>query len=204
MGFSEGKAKERFEKMEEHMEKMKVSELMRPVSDFPRISNQATFMEAVDALEKAQQAFSSGKAPQRILLVYDEAGQIVGKLSPMDFMQGLEPNYDKIDSLKTVSHYRLAQGTLEAMKEQFRLWQEPLAELCKKAYTVKIANFVKMPSPDHMVKAEDKMDDAFHLFVVGRHDSLFVKEGEKIVGLIRFSDVYKKIAQTMRECPMPA
>jgi predicted transcriptional regulator len=186
------------------MEKMKVRELMRPVEEFPRVSNQATFMEVVDALETAQQAFSSGKAPQRILLVYDDAGQILGKLSPLDVVKGLEPNYGGIDDLKDVSHYRLAQSTLEAMKEQFRLWQAPLAELCKKAYNVRIGNFIRLPSPDHMVNADDKMDNAFHLFVVGRHDSLFVKDGEKIVGLIRFSDVYKKIAQTMRACPIPA
>jgi predicted transcriptional regulator len=186
------------------MEKMKVKELMRPVEEFPRISRQATFFEAVEALEKAQQEFSSGKAPQRILLVYDEAGKIVGKLSPMDVVKGLEPNYDKIDSLKTISHYRLAPGTLESMKEHFRLWQRPLADLCTKAYRVKIESFIRMPTPDHMVKADDRMDNAFHLFVVGRHDSLFVREGEEIVGMIRFSDVYRKIAQTLRECPMPA
>jgi hypothetical protein len=185
------------------MEKMKVRELMRPVKEFPRISSQATFMEAVEALEKAQQAFSSGQAPQRILLVYNEAGKIVGKLSPMDFVQGLEPNYDRIESLKSVSRYRLGQSMLERMKEEFRLWQRPLAELCTKAHGAKIENFIKLPSPDHMVNVDDKMDKAFHLFVVGRHDSLFVKEGEEIVGLIRFSDVYKKIAQTMRECPLP-
>lgn len=183
------------------MEKMKVRELMRPVEEFPRISNQAKFMEAVDALEKAQQEFSAGKAPQRILLVYDEANQIVGKLSPMDIVQGLEPNYDHIDSL---SRYRLAQGVLETMKENLRFWQKPLADLCRKAYKGKIESFITLPSPDHMVTTEDQMDKAFHLFVVGRHDSLFVKEGERIVGLIRFSDVYRKITQTMKECPMPA
>lgn len=185
------------------MEKMKVRELMRPVKEFPRISNQATFVEAVEALEKAQEAFSSGKAAQRILLVQDEGGKIVGKLSPMDVVQGLEPNYDRIDSLKNESRYRLGQKILDRMKEEFRLWQRPLGELCSKAYDVKIENFAKLPSPDHMVKADDRMDKAFHLFVVGRHDSLFVTEGEEIVGLIRFSDVYRKIAQTMKECPMP-
>lgn len=183
------------------MEKMKVKELMRPVDDFPRISIHATFMEAVDALEKAQLEFSSGKVLQRILLVYDEKGQIVGKLSPMDVVQGLEPNYENIDSL---SRYRLAKSTLESMKEQLRLWQKPLVDLCKKAYGMKIEQFIRLPSSDHMVNADDKMDSAFHLFVVGRHDSLFVKDGERIVGLIRFSDVYRKIAQTMRECPLPA
>jgi len=185
------------------MEKMKVRELMRPVQEFPRISNQAAFMEAVEALEKAQLAFSSGKAAQRILLVYDETGKIVGKLSPMDLVQGLEPNYDRIDSLKSESRYRLGQNVLDRMKEEFRLWRTPLAELCTKAYSAKIENFIRMPSPDHMVNVDDKMDGAFHLFVVGRHDSLFVKEGEEIVGLIRFSDVYKKIAETMKACPMP-
>jgi hypothetical protein len=183
------------------MEKMKVRELMRPVEEFPRISNQATFMEAVDALEMAQQEFSSGKARQRILLVYDKANQIVGKLSPMDIAQGLEPDYDHIDNL---ARYRLAQSVLESMKEHLRFWQKPLADLCRKAYKEKIESFVKLPSPDHMGTTEDKMDRACNLIVVGRHDSLFVKEGEKIVGLIRFSDMHRKIAQTMKECPMPA
>lgn len=186
------------------MEKMKVRELMRPIEEFPRISSQASFMKAVDALEKAQREFSSGAAPQRILVVYDEAGKIVGKLSPRDLVQGLEPNYDTIDNLKTVPHYRVGQSTLDAMKKEFRLWQKPLAEMCRKAYSVKIENFIRLPTPDHMVNGDDKMDQAFHLFVVGQHDSLFVKEGETIVGLIRFSDVYRKITQTMRECPMPS
>jgi len=54
------------------MEKMKVKELMRPVTEFPTISSSATFKEAVEALEKAQEAFRSGKATQRILMVQDK------------------------------------------------------------------------------------------------------------------------------------
>jgi CBS domain-containing protein len=184
------------------MEKMKVRELMRPVEEFPCISSQATLGEAVESLEKAQEDFVSGRTSQRILLVHDETAKIVGKISPMDVVQGLEPNYDKIDSLKNISHYHLGDSTLDSMKEQFRLWQEPLSDLCKKAYTLKIVNFVKMPTPDHMVNADDKMGDAFHLFVIGRHDSLFVRDGEELVGLIRFSDVYRKISQAIKECPV--
>jgi hypothetical protein len=184
------------------MEKMKVRDLMRPVNAFARISSDASFQEAVDALEKAQAAYTAGKASQRIMLVEDGAGKIVGKLSPMDVVQGLEPNYSKFDSLKGNSRLGLTAGMLESMKEQFRLWEKPLSELCRKANDVKIENFIRLPTPDHMVGANEKMDKAFHLFVAGRHDSLFVKEGEQIVGLIRFSDVYKKIVQTMRECSL--
>lgn len=184
------------------MEKMKVRELMRPVKEFPHISSHTTLMEAVDALEKADREFQAGRASQRILLVYDEAGKVLGKISPMDVVQGLEPNYENIESLKSMPRYHLAPRVLDSMKDELLLWQRPLAELCSKATGVKIESFIKLPTPDHMVDADDKMDKAFHLFVIGRHDALFVKEDERIVGLIRFSDVYRKIAQTMRECPM--
>jgi hypothetical protein len=184
------------------MEKMKVQDLMRPISEFARISSQASLLEAVDTLEKAQAAFKAGKATQRIMLVEDDDGQIIGKLSPMDVVQGLEPNYSKIDSLQSSSRHGLSSSMLKSMKEQYRLWERPLDELCRKAYDVKIKHFIQLPTADHMVAAEDQMDKAFHFFVVGRHDSLFVKEKERIVGLLRFSDVYKKIGETMRACPL--
>jgi CBS domain-containing protein len=186
------------------MEKMKVRDLMRPVEEYPRISSKATFLEAVEALEKAQQDFESGKASVRTLLVFDDTGQIMGKLSPMDVVQGLEPNYSQVFNEDILSRFSLGRISLDAMNQHYRFWQKPLTELCQKAFRVKIENFVRMPTPDHMVTADDKLEAAFHLFVLRRHDSLFVKDGGAIVGLIRFSDVYRKIKQTMRECPVPA
>ncbi|MCK9175979.1 MAG: CBS domain-containing protein [Desulforhopalus sp.] len=184
------------------MNKMKVRELMRPLEEFPHISSQATFMEAVEALEKADQEYKSGKVPQRILLVCDETGKIVGKMSPMDVVQGLEPKYLDIDIPESSSVSRLIQRAHESAKEELRLWQAPLGELCNKACLVKIHEFIKMPTPDHMVRIDDTMDKAFHLFVVERHDSLFVQDGQDIAGLIRFSDVYKKIREVMKACPL--
>lgn len=186
------------------MEKMKVRELMRPIDEFPAISSKATFLEAVDALEDAQKKFDAGKVPEVILLVKNEKDQIVGKLSPMDVVMGLEPNSSQLEKLETFSHYGLVRSALKNIKKQFQLWQKPLAELWNKAQDIKIDNFIKMPEPDHMVKADDKMDTAFHLFVFLRQGSLFVKEKEKIVGLIRFSDVYKKILQTIKTCSLPS
>jgi hypothetical protein len=36
--------------------------------------------------------------------------------------------------------------------------------------------------------------------VVNRHDTLFVMEKNEFIGMLRFSDVYTKVAQTMKEC----
>lgn len=186
------------------MEKMTVRELMRTIDEFPNISSQATFMEAVEALEKADQEFKSGKAPERILIVYGETGKILGKLSPIDVVKGLEPKYLNIEIPKSTPYYGMVQRSLESMKEVYRLWYTPLGELWKKARSVKIHEFIKLPTPDHMVNVDDKIDAAFHLFVVFRHGSLFVQDRHEIVGLIRFSDVYKKIRETMRACPLTA
>lgn len=185
------------------MEKMKIRELMRPLKDFSSISSTATFMEAVEALEKADVEYRAGKAPQRIMLVYDATQKVVGKMSPMDVVQGLEPDYLNIEIPKSTSYYRLMQTVQESAKNELRLWQDPLKELCSKAYTVMIQDFIKMPTPDHMVRIDDKMEEALHLFVVERHDSLFVQDGQNIVGLILFSDVYTKIREAMQACPLP-
>jgi len=40
------------------------------------------------------------------------------------------------------------------------------------------------------------------LFVMNRHDALFVLEGTEIVGLLRFTDVFKRVSQTMKACAL--
>ena len=125
------------------MEKMKVRELMRPIDEFVHISNQTTFIEAVEALEKTDQEFQAGKIPQRILLVDDQDGKIVGKLSPLDVVQGLEPNYGQLKISESSPLSRLAQMSAESIKKEYGLWHRPLAELCNKAYQVKIQDFIK-------------------------------------------------------------
>lgn len=186
------------------MEDLKVMELMRPLDEFPSISSTATFMEAVETLEKADLDFKSGKAPQRILLVYDSTEKVVGKISPVDVVQGLEPDYLSIDIPKSTSYSQLLQTVHESTKKELRMWKNPLKELCNKVYRVKIQEFVKMPTPDHMVRIDDKMAEVLHLFVVERHDSLFIQDGQDIVGLILFADIYNKIREAMKSCPLPA
>ncbi len=50
------------------------------------------------------------------------------------------------------------------------------------------------------INIDDRLDKAFHLFVIGRHDSLFVMKDDEIVGLLIFSDVYERVSEIMKEC----
>jgi Mg2+/Co2+ transporter CorC len=181
------------------MEKMKVRELMVTGDRFTKISRHSTLFEALAALENAQEKYITGKSEQIILLVEDEKGKIVGKLSPIDLLSGLETNYNRVNFEDTLKRYGL-RYIWTSMQKDYHLWENPFQDLCRKAFKVKIKDFIKPPSEGQKVLIDDFMGKCLHLFVMNRHDSLFVLEGDEIVGLLRFSDVYRKAAETMKEC----
>ncbi len=181
------------------MEKMKVRELMVPTEQFPKISDTATLFEAFSTLENAQEAFLSGKSQQRILLVENEKKQIIGKISPIDLFKGLEKKYHKVDLEKTLDKFGL-KYIWSAMREDYNLWESPFKDLCRKAGDIHVKDFVNTPNEGQTVNVDDTLSKCFHLFVVNRHDTLFVMEKTEFIGMLRFSDVYREVAQTMKEC----
>jgi predicted transcriptional regulator len=182
-----------------YMDKMKVRELMVPTDRFPKISDNASLFDALSALEKAQEAFLSGKAEQRIMLVEDEKNQIIGKISPIDLFKGLEKNYNKVNVEETLDKFGL-KYIWTAMRKDYNLWESPFKDLCRKAGDVHVKDFVNIPGEGQTIDVEDSLSKSFHLFVVNRHDTLFVMEKNQFVGLLRFSDVYSQVSQTMKEC----
>jgi CBS domain-containing protein len=182
------------------MEDKKVRDLMVKTEDFPSVSQEATFLEALDALEAAQEAFSSGKAKQRIVLVKDGAGNVVGKISPIDLSRGLEPGYKELDQ-RLKGFIRFGVGYLiKPLKEQYWLWAQPFEDLCRKALNVRVMEFMSTPDENRVVGPNDSLAEALHLFVTASHDSLFVVEGGRIIGLLRFSDLYRMISGLMKSC----
>jgi hypothetical protein len=181
------------------METMKVRDLMVPVGKFPRISDNATFYEGLTALEDAQKKYLSGESEQRILLVEDGNGKIIGKLSPIDLIRGLETSYNRMDTRNILNRFGL-EYIWKSMQEDYHLWENPFRDLCRKAADLRIRDFFKPPQEGQSVGVDDSLVKCFHLFVMNRHDALLVFDGDDMVGLLRFSDVYKKAAQTMKEC----
>lgn len=175
-----------------------VRDMMTPVEDFPRIAQDATFGEAVAALDKARDEFLAGKAKQCALLVEDSQGKVIGKVSPMDVLQGLEPGYlNVIDS--SGLRFKDVNYVVESMREKTRLWAKPFDDLCRTAGTLKVRDFMRRPALSTQVKVGDSMDTAFHHFLAGRHDSLFVVDGNTVTGVLKFSDVYRAVSKEIAD-----
>lgn len=171
----------------------KVEDLMVPVGKFPMISQEVILAEAVLALEKAQEEFAAGRREQRILLVIDQENRVVGKLTPTDVIRGLEPNYGKLVDTHASSYVSNFEYVIASMREQMEHSTAPWDDLCAKAKNTRIKDFLRKPTPGQVVQAGDSLNEALHRFILGRHDSLFVTDGQKLVGVIRFSDVYREI-----------
>lgn len=176
----------------------KVKDLMVDVKEFHTIPIHATFYEAHGALEKAQKDFLAGRSKYRTLLVEDEKGTIVGKLSPMDLIQGLEPKYaDVIDTNRL--RFKDILYVIESEKHKKVLWERPFDQLCRTAMDTRIKSFITLPVEGHKLRKDDSLDEALHLFAMTRHDTLFVMDGNKLVGLLIFADVYDYISKTIEE-----
>jgi CBS domain-containing protein len=182
------------------MKSIKVKELMVPLAEYATVSQEATLSEAVVALKEAQNRVGTDRDKHRALLVLDNKGRVVGKLSQWDVIKGIEPKYDTIKELKDTSRYGFSPDFIRSMLNEYGLWRKPLDHLCRKAAEQKVKEMMVTPHENEYVKEEATLDEAIHQLVVGRHQSLLVTRDGEIVGILRLSDVFKYICERIEAC----
>ena len=186
------------------MKEILVKDLMVPLAEYATIDEDATLYDAVLALEQAQADWEKSQKTylHRAVLVYDKNQKIVGKLSQLDLLKGLEPKYNqaaaKNGRIMTTSGF--SQNFLRSLIKQFSLWDKPLSDVCKKAAKQKVKNCMYIPEEGEFVDAEDSLDVAINQLVLGRHQSLLVTRNSKIVGILRLTDVFREVCNTIKAC----
>lgn len=178
---------------------------MVPLDEYATIHRDATLFDAVMELEKAQEEYSrpGSKYPHRAILVYNDRNWIVGKLSQLDILRSLEPKYKQAsaDDSGHITASGFSQEFLRNMVKQFSLWDKPMADICKKAFQIKVRNCMYVPQEGEYVKEDDSLDVAIHQLVMGSHQSLLVTGARGyIVGILRLTDVFKQIVDAMKQC----
>jgi CBS domain-containing protein len=180
-----------------------VKDLMIPLEEYVVVSKDATLYEAVMALEKALRDFDKNRYPHRAILIQDENKNIVGKVSQLDILRGLEPKYDQIssksDSMKRLGFSKKFQMTL---LDHFKLWDTPMKDICKKAGLKKVKEFMYSPEEGEYVDINATLNEAIHQLVMGHHQSLLVTEHKKIVGILRLTDVFMGVFEMISSCSL--
>jgi len=175
-----------------------VKDLMVPLSEYATVSEDATLLEAIHALEEAQAAFDQKRYPHRAILVYDKNDRIAGKLSQHDVISAMEPKYRKVTELKGMARFGISPKLASSMFDQYGLWDRSLTDLCEAAAKLKVGDIMYTPSEGEYIKEDDSMDEAIHRLYVGRHQSLLVTRDGDAVGILRLTDVYATICEAMK------
>ncbi|RKY93392.1 MAG: CBS domain-containing protein [Ignavibacteriae bacterium] len=182
------------------METLTVKDLMVPLSGYATVSEDATLYEAVKALKTAQKNFDQTRDRHRAILITDKNNRIVGKLSQLDVIRALEPKYLKIDDPQSLSRFGFSQDYLKYTLKEHQLWENALDDICKKAAKLIVKAFMYAPTEGEYVKEDTSLEEAIHLLVMGRHQSLLVTKGKDIMGILRLTDVFKQISDKISSC----
>lgn len=186
------------------MEEYLVKDLMVPLSEYATVGEDATLLEAVIALEKAQENFDQSRYRHRAILVIGKNNKIVGKLSQLDALKALEPKYQDLDTHKGMTNYGFSRHFIELTLEQCSLWDTPLEQVCQKVVQRQVREFMYSPTKGEFVTEETSLDTAIHQLIVGKHQSLLVTEndGKTITGVLRLTDVFLGLFQIIKECAL--
>jgi CBS domain-containing protein len=179
-----------------------VNDLMVPLSEYATVSEDATLYEAVLSLEEAQEKFEDKhtRYRHRGILILDKDGNVAGKLSQLDVLRALEPKYQKMIQGEGLHRFGFTKEFTKSMLEDYHLFANPLDDICRKAGEQNVKEFMYTPTEGEYVSEDVSLDVAIHQFIMGHHQSLLVTRDEKIVGVLRLTDVFAAVFHKMKEC----
>ena len=184
------------------MKTIKIRDLMVPLSKYATVKEDATLQDVAAALEDAQSRFDRSRYPHRAVLVINDQGNVVGKVGQIDILRALEPKYDELGQPSSRLHTGFSREFLKSLMEHHQLWQAALQDICSKAADRKVKTFMVAPSEGEFVDERASLDEAIHQLVMGRHQSILVRDQNKIVGILRLTDVFETVSNIMRQCPI--
>ena len=179
-----------------------VKDIMTPLSEYGTISMEATLYEAALALDQAQKEFELNRSRHRLLLISDQDGEIVGKLSQLDILRALEPRGSHIEDSRSLSRFGVSPDYLRPMLNQCGFWDKPLIDICREAGRLKVKRLLHAPAAGEYVDEEASLTEAVHQLALEHHQHLLVTRGKKVVGILRQKDMFKEVVETLSVCEL--
>jgi Mg2+/Co2+ transporter CorC len=179
------------------MSEIQVKEIMIPISNYVTVRKEDSLVEVLQALEQTRK--SENKHAHRDAIVVDVNGVFIGKVTIIDIFRVLEPNYKKVEQQQKKGMLT-AEFVMKAVKD-FNLWMEPTQTICERGSRLKVADVMHIPEKIEYIKETDILEKALHLYVMGVHQPLVVKNNDnKVTGVLRFGDIFEVVRKSLLSC----
>ncbi|MBN1654583.1 MAG: CBS domain-containing protein [Deltaproteobacteria bacterium] len=174
------------------MEEKRVKEVMLSIDEYASVSSEATIREALLQLHKAQLELLPERHHYRAVLVFDQAGNVIGKLTQWAILRSLEPTFFTNSDCETVARSGLSQEFIKSLQKSFSLFRGNLSQMCAEAAKIKVKD--AMVPARESVDEETPLTEAIHQMVLGHWQSILVTREGKVSGIVRLSDVFEEVA----------
>jgi len=152
--------------------KKKLKDLIIPLSEYPHMPYWGTLREAIVQLNVAYES------SHHAVLVFDEAYKLVGMLFQKDILKGLEPKF--------AQHYEdgvpIFWDSLLKTGSEKRLGRQVKEFMSKARFTIGV---------------DDSILKASHIMLEEETHLLPVMEGDKLMGVLRMSDLFHEITRVV-------
>ena len=180
------------------MKTITVKDLMLPLDKYATVPLEATLHQAILALEEAQMTLDPSRHKHRAILVLDEHGKVVSKLTMKAILIALEPKYGKVEGTDVLERSGFSPDLIRSMLEDNALWAKPLDFVRERATELKVGDFIQPPSDSEYIDENASLGEATHQLIVQPHLSLLVTRDDEVVGILRLSDVFTTICDIIK------
>ena len=172
-----------------------VRDLMVPLDEYARVSEDATLIEAILALRKARGNQPEGQDPFKAILVVDENGDVKGKVGQFGLIQALGSVYSGWIDLEALDQMGISPDTISSIKRQHEFFQEDLSKLCERVGSVSVKRMMQ-PAAES-IDVDSSLQEAIDKFSRWQTLALLVTMGGSVVGVLRLADVFHEICEEM-------
>jgi len=174
----------------------KVRDLMVPLELCAVVSEDATLLEAVVAIEEAHERRDRRRQPLRAVLTVDSNGKIVGKLGQLAFLKALEPRRDFLRDTNKLASAGVSEQLISSVMDHHRFFQDNLSDLCLRASRQPVKDFMHPVSES--IDENAPLGEAISRIIELECLSITVTRDEKVIGLLRLSDLCQEVAEYMK------
>lgn len=177
------------------MKDIKVKEVMIPISNYVAVNKESSLIDVLRALESDR---SEKQHAHRDAIVIDDNGELIGKITMIDIFRSLEPNYKNIDMEQTGGV--LTRDFVMKIVKDFNLWMDPLQDLCQRGAQLKVSDVMHIPEKVEYIDENETLEKALNQYVMGVHQPIIVKHGDKVTGILRFGDLFEIVRERLLAC----
>lgn len=179
------------------MDTRTVGDVMLSLDEYATITSGCTIREALIALNKAQLGLTYDRHQHRSVLVLDESGTVVGKLTHWAILRSLDPGLLQREDLASLDRAGLSSVFIDRLRYQTRTFGGSLNRMCRVAARVKVED--AMVPVTESISENASLSEAIRQLVLLHTQSLLVHGRGKVVGILRLSDLFEEVADRMRE-----